>query len=93
MFYLYSLLALVAVLWLLFRYVQQNRMRDRVHTPVDSKTSTTINENGDALAAYQNIEPLSDFDWASTPPIKIRPFKPKYHLTMGMCWSPTEALV
>lgn len=86
MFYsYYSLLALVAVLWLVFRYVQRTRMKDRVHPPVDSKSSAPVSENEDALAAYQNIEPLSDFDWASTPPIKIRPFKPKYHLTMGMC--------
>jgi hypothetical protein len=37
----------------------------------------------DPLAAYHAIDPLPDFDWESTPPIKIRPFKPKYHLTMG----------
>jgi len=30
------------------------------------------------------ILPLSDFDWRTTPPLKIRPFKPKYHLTMGI---------
>lgn len=28
--------------------------------------------------------PLPDFDWATTEPIKQRPFKAKYHLTMGM---------
>lgn len=32
---------------------------------------------------YLAIEPLHDFDWKSTEPLKIRPFKPKYHLTMG----------
>lgn len=32
---------------------------------------------------YQDIEPLHDFDWSRTQPIKIRPFKPKYHMTMG----------
>jgi hypothetical protein len=37
----------------------------------------------DPFAAYHAIDPLPDFDWESTPPIKIRPFKPKYHLTMG----------
>lgn len=38
-------------------------------------------ETGDP---YQDIQPLYDFDWSTTPPIRIRPFKPKYHLTMGM---------
>ena len=32
---------------------------------------------------YDAIEALPAFDWASTPPIRIRPFKPKYHMTMG----------
>ena len=33
---------------------------------------------------YDDIEPLHNFDWSSTEPIKIRPFKPKYHLTMAL---------
>lgn len=33
---------------------------------------------------YEDIEPLQKFDWSTTEPIQIRPFKPKYHLTMGM---------
>ncbi|KAF2457881.1 hypothetical protein BDY21DRAFT_385566 [Lineolata rhizophorae] len=33
---------------------------------------------------YDNIEPLLDFDWASTEPLKLRPFKPKYHLSMAL---------
>jgi hypothetical protein len=41
----------------------------------------------DPLAAYHAIDPLPGFEWESTPPIKIRPFKPKYHLTMGECSS------
>ena len=33
---------------------------------------------------YNDIDPLRSFDWKSEEPIQIRPFKPKYHLTMGM---------
>jgi hypothetical protein len=33
--------------------------------------------------AYYNIEPLSGFDLETEEPIKARPFKPKYHMTMG----------
>jgi hypothetical protein len=35
---------------------------------------------------YLTIEALQNFDWKTTEPIKIRPFKPKYHLTMGMAF-------
>ncbi|KAF2687239.1 hypothetical protein K458DRAFT_188012 [Lentithecium fluviatile CBS 122367] len=34
--------------------------------------------------AYYQIEPLSSFDLANEEPIKIRPFKPTYHLTMAI---------
>lgn len=31
-----------------------------------------------------NIVPLPDFDWKTTEPLKFRPFKPRYHITMGI---------
>ncbi|KAK2731807.1 hypothetical protein FQN55_004443 [Onygenales sp. PD_40] len=33
---------------------------------------------------YPPIEPLENFQWEKTEPIKFRPFKPKYHLTMAL---------
>ncbi|KFY34438.1 hypothetical protein V494_06773 [Pseudogymnoascus sp. VKM F-4513 (FW-928)] len=30
------------------------------------------------------VETLVDFDWKTTEPLKFRPFKPKYHLTMAL---------
>ncbi|KAE8373372.1 hypothetical protein BDV26DRAFT_69155 [Aspergillus bertholletiae] len=33
---------------------------------------------------YPPVEPLPDFDWKTKEPIKLRPFKPKYHLTMSI---------
>jgi hypothetical protein len=33
--------------------------------------------------SYYAIEPLSTLDIATEEPIKARPYKPKYHLTMG----------
>jgi hypothetical protein len=32
---------------------------------------------------FPEVEPLDDFDWKTTEPLQIRPFKPKYNLTMG----------
>ncbi|KAJ9295423.1 hypothetical protein DTO271G3_5879 [Paecilomyces variotii] len=43
--------------------------------------------NSDLLLPASNfppIEPLEDFNWETTEPLKFRPFKPKYHLTMGL---------
>ncbi|KAJ8106054.1 hypothetical protein OPT61_g9796 [Boeremia exigua] len=34
--------------------------------------------------AYYNIEPLEDFDVDAEEPIKARPFKPKFHMTMAI---------
>jgi hypothetical protein len=33
--------------------------------------------------AYPQVEPLPDFEWQQKEPVKIRPFKPKYNLTMS----------
>lgn len=36
---------------------------------------------------YEGIEPLTNFDWKKIEPLKIRPFKSRYHLTMGSFYS------
>ncbi|PGH18047.1 hypothetical protein AJ79_00673 [Helicocarpus griseus UAMH5409] len=33
---------------------------------------------------YPPVEPLKNFNWEKTEPLKIRPYKPKYHLTMAL---------
>lgn len=81
MSYYYALLASAAVLWLIHRYVAYRRGIDTSIPPSNEKKNAS--EQDDPLRAYRDIEPLHDFDWESTPPVKLRPFKPKYHLTMG----------
>ncbi|KAE8152386.1 hypothetical protein BDV25DRAFT_137957 [Aspergillus avenaceus] len=34
--------------------------------------------------AYPPVEPLPDFEWQTKEPLKLRPFKPKYNLTMAI---------
>ncbi|KAL2829660.1 hypothetical protein BDW59DRAFT_158838 [Aspergillus cavernicola] len=34
--------------------------------------------------SYPPVTPLPNFTWSTTEPAKYRPFKPKYHLTMGI---------
>jgi len=77
----YALLASAVVLWLVYRYVTYYRGTNAAIPQSDGKKEAP--EQQDPLRAYQDIEPLHDFDWESTPPMKVRPFKPKYHLTMG----------
>nr|POF04118.1 hypothetical protein CFP56_21873 [Quercus suber] len=38
----------------------------------------------EAKDPYTTIVPLPDFDWATAQPLKVRPFKSKYHLTMAL---------
>jgi hypothetical protein len=81
MSYLHVLLASATVLWLLYRYLQHRHTSNKSESlSHDAKNAT---EQEDPLSAYEAIEPLRNFDWKSTPPLKLRPFKPKYHLTMG----------
>lgn len=55
-----------------------SRVKERrgVSIEVDSKGKAELD-------FYEDIDPLHDFDWSSTDPARIRPFKPKYFLTMG----------
>jgi hypothetical protein len=91
MSYLYASLVLATVLRLLYRYLQHRR------TSITAKSLSNDGKNAaeqeDPLAAYDAIEPLKDFDWKTTPPLKLRPFKPRYHLTMGKDNSSQAVLV
>ncbi|KAF2153305.1 hypothetical protein K461DRAFT_293577 [Myriangium duriaei CBS 260.36] len=33
---------------------------------------------------YQDLQPIPDFDWTKVEPLRIWPFKPRYHLTMAL---------
>ena len=81
MFNYYALLASAAILLLVYRYIACYRDTNIAILEPDEKQHGS--EQEDPLKAYQDLEPLRDFDWESTPPMKLRPFKPKYHLTMG----------
>ncbi|KAK4038061.1 putative FAD binding protein [Parachaetomium inaequale] len=45
---------------------------------------TIARQNSEASEWKPKIEPLNDFDWRATPPMKLRPFKPTYHITMAI---------
>lgn len=51
---------------------------------IDLRTTSKLQSTGSAPGdGYPPVEPLLDFDWKTKEPIKIRPFKPKYNLTMS----------
>jgi hypothetical protein len=84
---IHLLLALAFASLLAFAYTRFRRTEGHPKAFSSIENAKSGVEQGDPLAAYYAIDPLPDFDWTSTPPIKLRPFKPKYHLTMGECWS------
>jgi hypothetical protein len=79
------LLALALASLLAFAYLRLRRTESHPIAFPSTENEKSGVEKDDPLAAYYAINPLPDFDWRATPPIKLRPFKPKYHLTMGEC--------
>jgi hypothetical protein len=67
--------AIAVAIFVLWRY------RRRTDSILEDKA--LVNEKT-ATDPYDDIEPLHNFDWSTTEPIKLWPFKPVYHLTMGM---------
>ncbi|KAL1957911.1 hypothetical protein VTO42DRAFT_5303 [Malbranchea cinnamomea] len=43
-----------------------------------------LRKEKESLIFRPPIEPLKNFDWRATEPMKLRPYKPLYHLTMGL---------
>lgn len=60
---------------ILFRAKQKNASKSQV---------LPISKEKDEPTAYPPVKPLPDFDWEQKEPLKLRPFKPKYNLTMSM---------
>ncbi|KAK5169462.1 uncharacterized protein LTR77_005438 [Saxophila tyrrhenica] len=73
------------LLYLLWRLIQVPRTRQKVDLLQDEKTTPTD--------PYTAIDLLYNFDYTTEEPIKIRPFKPKYHLTMALENCPLSELI
>lgn len=72
-----SLVSVAAVAILTWRYLSNRGTKSQPVAPA------TLDEKKD-VDPYDAIKPMQgDENWATTPPIKLRPFKPKYHMTMG----------
>lgn len=69
-------LGFLSSLLFLFLLLKRNTNPER---PLTDDTKDAVE-----LGCYPPVEPLPDFDWRTKEPVKIRPFRPKYHLTMSM---------
>lgn len=69
---------LLLCLFVLYSVCQQIRRKRQISQGQFAQHHATTEKN-----PYEAIEPLQDFDWSTTPPIRNAPLKPKYHLTMG----------
>lgn len=65
-------LVLLFLAWLL-----RKKMEGQKPSKAEQKTISS------SLASTSPIEPLDDFQWDKTEPLILRPFKPRYHMTMG----------
>lgn len=59
-------------------YIATRQKKNQFTDRIASNDQDAVKPN-----SYPPVEPLPDFDWKTKEPIKIRPFKPKYHLTMS----------
>lgn len=76
-----ALLAGTAIIVLLFMQFRNRCSRNASDRPTKLQVVST-----DPKDVYDAIEPVRPgFDWKTEPPIKIRPFKPRYHLSMCEC--------
>ncbi|KAF5624809.1 uncharacterized protein FTJAE_10156 [Fusarium tjaetaba] len=54
------------------------------YAPKTSLPQDTHHHHQELTSDYNDIEPLKDFDLKTAEPVQTRPWKPKYHLTMGL---------
>ncbi|OCK77062.1 hypothetical protein K432DRAFT_445620 [Lepidopterella palustris CBS 459.81] len=73
-------LSLFGIAWLFWRRFHGKDATQSLPPPQNLKPADAAS----AEAPYYQISPLPDFNWQTTPPLQIRPFKPKYHLTMAL---------
>ncbi|KAK4180918.1 hypothetical protein QBC36DRAFT_2131 [Triangularia setosa] len=75
----------------------QHRPASSYHGPsFDERREKPITTEQAASAIIHNdikIESLPDFSWQDTPPLQLRPFKPKYHITMAIQTSSPSDLI
>ncbi|PPJ54068.1 hypothetical protein CBER1_06336 [Cercospora berteroae] len=80
------LLLLSFLTYLIFRHARTSTLSTSSsrHHNHNHNGNTISNTNTNIKYPYWDIQPLPNFNWKTTPPIRNSPLKPKYHLTMAL---------
>ncbi|PGH35179.1 hypothetical protein GX50_01991 [[Emmonsia] crescens] len=78
-FSLMNTLTKVALCTLLVMVVQRHKSNKSAEIERQKKFDAIL-----CTSDFAPVEPLQKFDWEKTEPLKLRPYKPKYHLTMAL---------
>ncbi|KAA8629705.1 hypothetical protein SMACR_12077 [Sordaria macrospora] len=67
-------------------FVNQDEKTPLIHDRGNTVSQRNENEKNGKTAQDEapKIVPLPDFNWKTTEPLKFRPFKPRYHITMAL---------
>ena len=69
----------------LFVISKNSKLKLLSQTPIflEKELIQGLSDHKSLEESFKPIESRIDFNWQTAEPIKFRPFKPKYHLTMG----------
>ncbi|KAL1800268.1 hypothetical protein ACET3X_000610 [Alternaria dauci] len=68
-------------------YSQRARLQNSIRQSRYPSSSAPVKNRSEAVyseSAYEDIAPLLNFHLDTEQPLKLRPFKPKYHMTMAL---------
>ncbi|KAK4241195.1 hypothetical protein C8A03DRAFT_12527 [Achaetomium macrosporum] len=97
MAFVYALVLIVSVL--VAAYARRRRelcLRDKaqLRPGTSSRGEREKTDENTKSELTSTIEPLRDFDWQVTRPLKLRPFKPTYNITMAIqATTPSELIL
>lgn len=77
-----SALVLLILIWTTAWGKKRTNPQQPTHSPKESN-----------ISAYYTITPFQNFTLSTQQPLKLRPFKPKYHMTMALQSLPFSALL
>lgn len=67
----------VALVLLFLAWLLRKKLEAQKPSQAENKSTSS------SLTSTSPIEPLDDFQWDKAEPLILRPFKPRYHITMG----------
>ncbi|KAK3346138.1 hypothetical protein B0T25DRAFT_269888 [Lasiosphaeria hispida] len=85
MSFLFAILVVLSVAATIagYNFGHRRQPQRRLSSP-SHDTKRSFSERQQETIFSPKIEPLEGFDWNATEPKQLRPFKPKYHITMAL---------